>query len=335
MDDAWFDPEHEHLIARCPLPLDAPFTVMGARDLGVSRQTLRSLVAKGFVRPVLRGVYVVSRAPDDMWLRARALALVLPPDAVVTDRTAAWLHGVDVLPRSSRFVVPPVEAFHTTDTRMERPGVIGGRRGLLPSDITDVYDIRVTTPLRTAMDLGRRLRRHDALGAIDGFLRIGVPHDLMLDEMARFRGYRWVRQLRALVPLGDGRSESMAESALRLDWHDAGLPWPELQLWVYDDAGAPLYRLDIALPDPLYAAEYDGEENHSSDEDREHDAERREWCSRERGWYFEIFTKTDVYGRRPDPLPRLVGGYHTARRKKLWTPYGGPHPSTTNRLWVP
>jgi hypothetical protein len=260
------------------------------------------------------------QAPDTMLLRAQGLGLVLPRAAVVTDRTAAWLHGVDILPRTARTVVPPVHAFFTTDTRMARPGVASGRRGLIPSDITVVHGVRVTTALRTALDLGRLLWRFDALAAIDGFLRLGVPHELLLAEMGRFRGYRGVVQLRALAPLGDPRAESVAESALRLHWYDAGLPRPELQVWVYDDRGVGIYRLDIADEDRLFSAEYDGEEFHSDDEDRAHDEGRRDWCSQERGWLFEVFGKGDVYGPEAYPIPRLQAGWATARRRVLWTP---------------
>jgi hypothetical protein len=271
---------------------------------------------------VLQGVYAAAQAVDDMDFRADALALVVPKAAVVTDRTAAWLHGLDVLPRSSGTTPPPIDLCHTTDTRMNRAGVASGRRGLLPDDITVVRGIRVTTGLRTALDLGRLLWRYDALGAIDGFLRLGVPHDILIAEIGRFKGYRGVRQLRALAPLGDGRAESMGESALRLNWYDAGLPRPDLQTWVYDDEGDPIYRLDLTLPELLFAAEYDGEEHHTEDEDREHDDERRGWCTTHRHWMFEIFTKADIYERRPDPLPRLTGAFRQARTRTLWTPYG-------------
>jgi hypothetical protein len=322
MDENWLDERHLFLTDRCPLPLRAPFTVEQAGLLGVSRQTLRTMVSQGLVRRMLQGVYVAAQATDDMDLRAHALALVIPQEAVVTDRTAAWLHGVELLPRSSGTIPPPVQVFHTTDTRVRRAGADSGRRGLLSTDITVVQGIRVTTALRTALDLGRLLRRHDALGAIDGFLRIGVPQEILMAEIARFKGYRGVRQLRVLAPLGDGRAESMGESALRLDWTDAGLPRPDVQTWVYDDNGVGIYRLDMTLPELLFAAEYDGEEHHSADADQQHDRERREWCARERHWVFEIFTKADVYERRPDPLARLAGAFDSARKRTLWTPYG-------------
>ena len=87
-------------------------------------------------------------------MRATALGLVLPPHAVVVDRTAAWLHGVDALRRSAVHSPPPLDVSHFTDTRMDRPEVDGRRRGLLPNDITLVHGIPVTTWLRTALDCG-------------------------------------------------------------------------------------------------------------------------------------------------------------------------------------
>ena len=313
MNADWLDTEGLLLSDRCPLPLDAPFTLGMAASLGVSRQQLRTMERTGLVRRSLQGVYVVTQAPDTMDLRAAALSLVIPETAVVCDRTAAWLHGLDLLPRSALVRVPPVQVVHVDDTRVRRIGAEGRRRGLIPSDITVVQGIQVTTALRTALDLGRLLWRFDALGAIDGFLRLGVPHDLMAAETSRFRGFRGVVQLRALVPLGDGRAESMAESALRLHWLDAGLPRPEVQWWVSVD-GVPVYRIDLALPDLLYAGEYDGEEFHTSDEDREADAERRAWLEDVRGWSIDVFDKRHVYDREIDPLPILTGGFYSARR---------------------
>ena len=323
MTTDWLDSRRLFLGAHCPLPLDEPFTMHQATAWGVTRQRLRSLVSSGLVRPLLREVYVAAQAPDSIETRAKALGLVIPETAVITDRTAAWLHGVDVLPRGAVGSVPPISVFHTDDTRVRRPGVAAGRRGLLPTDRTVIHGVQVTTALRTALDLGRLLRRFDAMAAIDGFLRIGVPHEVLLAEIERFRGYRGVRQLRALAPLGDGLAESVAESALRLYWYDAGLPTPVLQFWEYDDAGAPVYRLDITLPEIGYCAEYDGEDFHTSPKDRAHDEARREWLSHERGWDIDVFTKEDVYGPKGFPPAVLRNGFERARKRVLWTPTNG------------
>ena len=280
------------------------------------------MVECGLLRRVLRGVYAATQAPDDTLMRASAIALVVPPTAVVTDRTAAWLHGVNILPRSAFTQPPPVDIVHVEDTRVRRPEADGRRRGWLPSDITVVHGVRVTTALRTALDLGRLLWRFDALAAIDGFLRLGVPHEILIAEIGRFKGYRGIRQLRVLAPLGDPRSESVGESGLRLHWHDAGLPTPELQHWIYSDDGVPIYRLDITLPDVRYAAEYDGEEFHTRSEDQHYDAVRRSWLRDNRAWTVDPFTKLEVYGRDASPVPQLQAGFAAARRThRLWTPH--------------
>ncbi len=280
------------------------------------------MVRSGLLRTVVNGVYAAAQAPDDTLMRARALALVIPPTAVVTDRTAAWLHGVDILPRTALTEAPPIDIVHVDDTRVRRPEVDGRRRGLLQSDITVIHGVSVTTALRTALDLGRLLWRFDALAAIDAFLRIGVPHELLMAEIGRFRGYRGVIQLRYLAPLGDPKSESVGESGLRLHWYDAGLPRPELQHWICSDDGVPIYRLDISLPEIRYAAEYNGEEFHTRPEDAEYDAERVAWLEDNRNWKIDPFTEVEVYGRNPSPVAQLQAGFAEARGKSsLWTPH--------------
>lgn len=310
---SWFSNDTVLLDGSCPLPLDLPFTAALAATLGVSHAQLRRLLARGLVRRVCRGVYAVAQAPDDLVFRARALRLVVSPSAVVTDRTAAWLHGVDVLPRSALGTMPPISVFQRPGTRSRRAGVASGERMLLPRDVVEVDGLAVTSPLRTALDLGRLLWRFDALGALDQFLRLGVDPGELLTEAERFKGYRGIVQLRFLAPLADPRAESLAESALRLHWYDAGLPKPELQWWVYDEYGTPLFRLDLALPEVLFAAEYDGTEFHSSDPDRAHDHERRGWLADCRGWLIVVFVNDDIYRLHADPARRLQAGLLEAK----------------------
>ncbi|HEX2894920.1 MAG TPA: hypothetical protein VHO29_13055 [Marmoricola sp.] len=317
----WLAPPGDVLGSHFPMPLDRAFTRQQALDGGVDHRKLRGLVDQGLLRKVVRGVYAASQAPDSVLFRAQALALVIPDCAVVTDRTAAWLHGVPILERGAHLVAPPISVCETADTRVRRADVDGRRRQLLDRDVVELHGLRVTTPLRTGLDLGRSLWRFDALAAIDGVLRIGVDHDELLEESERFKGHRGVVQLRCLAPLADGRSESAGESALRLHWYDAGLPRPEPQFRILDDWGQELYRLDVPHPDVRYAAEYDGQEFHSRDEDVEHDAERREWISRERGWTIDAFEKDAVYGRNTDITLKLKAGFVRARRSRtIWVP---------------
>lgn len=304
-----------------PLPLDAPFTAAMARDAGLTRHHLSALLREGLARRVLHGVYAASQAQDSVLFRAQSLGLVVPECAVVTDRTAAWLHGVPILERGAHLAAPPISVCETVDSRVRRKGVDGRRRQLLDRDVMPLHGILVTTPLRTGLDLGRRLWRFDALSAIDGVLHIGVDHDEMLEESLRFRGHRGMRQLRGLLPLGDGRAEYPGESALRLHWYDAGLPPPDLQHKIFDDKGIELYRLDVPLPEVRYCAEYDGEEFHSTEEDVAHDESRRDWIRRERHWTIDAFRKDAVYGWNTDITARLRAGFLQAKKSvSFWVP---------------
>lgn len=313
--DPWHPARSSLLTTACPLPLDQPFTPDEAAALGVSRRQLRSLVHRCLVRRVVRGVYAAAQAPDDLAFRARAVALVLPTDAVATDRTAAWLHGVDLVPRTAATVAPPIEFFLEPGRRARRLGVESGERTLMSRDVVELGGVRATSPVRTALDLARLVWRFDALAALDQFLRLGVSQTQLVAELDRFRGYRGVVQARQLVPLADPRAESVAESALRLHWHDAGLPRPDLQVWVSDAAGVAVYRLDLALPEVRFAAEYDGVEFHSSLAARAHDRSRRGWLDVEGGWVIEVFGKNDVYRPYSDPGPRLRAGLIRARAR--------------------
>lgn len=305
----------------CPLPLDAPFSVSQARQYGVSRYVLGELCERGLVRSDVLGVYVASQVVDSLELRTAMLRTVVPSTAVVTDRTAAWLHGVDILPRWGVYQQPPVQMFSKAGSRLRRPGVASGLRAMLDADIVDVGGLLVTSPLRTALDLGRLTSRFDALAALDGFLRIGLPHGHVLGSIERFKGERGVVQLRYLAPLADGRAESPGESALRLHWYDAGLPPPEPQWWVYNDDGVAIYRLDLALPDVGYGAEYFGEVFHT-DDDSSHDEDRLEWLRVQRQWTLDVFTRSEVYWPG-DPWPKLQAGVRKARASVgAWRPQG-------------
>lgn len=295
-----------------PLPVDRPFTASESDDLGVGTSLRRRLVERGLLRPLLRGVFVASQVEDSLKLRVHALKLVVPEHAVAVDRTAAWVHGVDALPRSAIHRMPELDIFSSKGSRMRRPGVASGIRGFEPRDLMVIDGLRLTTQLRTVCDLGRLLWRFDALGAIDGFLRQGLDHALLLDEVDRFKGYRGVLQLRELAPLGDRKAESQPESALRLHWYDADIGTPETQIWVHDDDGTPKYRIDVGSVEVAYGAEYFGEQFHGED-DTEHDEGRIVWLEG-RDWRIDVFTRIDVYGQELVAADRLRHGFLLAER---------------------
>jgi very-short-patch-repair endonuclease len=54
--------------------------------------------------------------------------------------------------------------------------------------------------------------------------------------------------------------------------------------------GVPTFRLDLAYPRARVAIEYDGEEFHSSPEDKQADRDRRAWLERH-GWVVIVVDK--------------------------------------------
>ena len=176
------------------------------------------------------------------------------------------------------------------------------------ADIVTLHGVRVTTVLRTTLDLGCKLRRRHALASMDGLLRVGgLTADDLRPELARFWGRRGVVQLRDLVERADPDAESPGESWLRLAIVDAGLPKPVSQYWVRV-SGVDVYRLDLAYPRLRVCAEYDGEETHSDADQRAYDDRRREWL-RDRGWTVIVVRHADLFG---ESLDRWLGELRAA-----------------------
>ena len=302
---------------RFPLPLDRPFTTAQARQEGVQPDALSTLVASGFLRRPIKGVYLASQVEDSRRTRAQALALVVPPGSVVTDWTATWYWtGLDR--PGTQGVCPQLSVFRFRGhERLRNPLVSSGERWFLPSDVVPVAgNLRVTVPIRTAWDLGRFSPRIIAIGGMDALARVGqLTVEELVDGVHRFRRQRGVVQLRELAPQVDRRSESIGESALRLRWRDTpGLPPPELQIPVRNSAGIEIFRLDLGVEELCFAAEYDGERFHSTPEDKQHDDRRRAVLAEEHGWTIEVFRREHVFGPHADASERLFAGIRAARR---------------------
>ena len=304
-----------HLDSSCPLPLDRPFTASHARDLGVPAGVLVWLVREGFVRQPVKGVYVVSQVVDDTALRCVMLRMVMPEDCVVVDRHAAWLLGATMaLAPNEHVEARPIAVFRPAGHgRLRNSLSDSGERNLTADDVTEIGGVRVTTPLRTAWDLGRVRYPEPAIAGIDAMLALGVDKDELLAGIERFKGMRWVTTLRAVAPLGDGRAQSPGESVLRLRWIQANLPTPDLQVEVWRD-GVLLGVLDIGNEDLRYAAEYDGREWHSSSEQQGHDAGRRGEIEFT-GWVVDPFVAENVFGMKQDAERLLRDGAARARRE--------------------
>jgi hypothetical protein len=298
------------------LPQGRAVTWPEVLDLGLTRRQMMRLLELRMIRRPFKGVYVVASLEDCTELRLEVLKLVVPRHCVVTDQTAGWLWAGDrILAPNAHLVTPAVSVFCRPGHRLRSEFTVSGERTFLPDDLVEVGGLVVTTPLRTACDLGRLLPRDQAFAALDTLAATGAfSVDRLLSDMTRFKGYRGVIQLRAFAPLVDPRSESQGESALRLRWYDAGLPRPECQVEQETPWGKS-YWLDIGRVEELFGAEYDGEKFHGEDK-AAHDASRRVWLRDEAGWTIIVFRKRDVYGRQQNAAYRLAAEWRLAELKR-------------------
>ena len=270
------------------LPEHRAFSYAEAIELGANDRLLNRLCECGWLERRLQGVYRRPGSPDTIATRLECLALVVPKDCVVTDLTAAWIWcGDRALPPNGHLAVPLLSVFAPPGRRLRNGLVDSGERGLLEADVVEVGGVLVTTPLRTACDLGRLLHVDSAFAAMDclaSLLEFSVVQ--LVDELRRFKGYRGIIQARQWAPFVDPRSDSWLESVGRLRWLGAGLPRPLCQVPVPAPDGR-RFSIDFGLPDELFGCEVFGEEFHGEDHEP-HDQARLSWLREEQEWTITV-----------------------------------------------
>jgi hypothetical protein len=178
-----------------------------------------------------------------------------------------------------------------------------------------VEGVPVTSGVRTTFDLLRFASGiREAVMAGDGCLRHGftTADELVAYALAR-PGWRGVAQVRAAVPLLDGRAESRKESELRLIWLDSGLGVPVPQVRIADELGLFIARVDLFDEKAGVVGEYQG---------RLHREGTRPWSDVNRnrrldrvGLEVVEFWSPDVSGSDAVAVAALRGGYARAARR--------------------
>lgn len=168
----------------------------------------------------------------------------------------------------------------------------------------------LTTPEQTWLDLAGMVGR-DALVSLGDWL-VSYRHPLTtpdaLAEIVRsVPGRRGIAKARAALALIRTRSESPAETRLRLLIVDAGLPEPELNYLIHQRNGAFLARVDMAFPDRRVVLEYEGDGHRVDRHVWFRDIRRREHLE-DLGWRVVRVTAADLHSPRPllSRLSRLL-----------------------------
>jgi hypothetical protein len=201
-------------------------------------------------------VYVAKDATATLYLHILAAWLWTGRKGVIAGRAAAALHGAKWIDAST-----PIEVI--TEHTRRRPGVIVHEERIAANEITNVGEMAVTTPARTAMDLGRHLHRDVAVPHLDALAAAtGVTAADTTALIGRYRGARGIRRAQQALALMDSGAESPEESRLRLLLIDAGLPAPRTQIRVSDGFNEAF--IDMGYDEPKVGLDYDGM-HHSRD----------------------------------------------------------------------
>lgn len=204
-------------------------------------------------RALFPDVYVQRAARLSLEQRIIAAWLWSRRRATIAGLAAAALHGSKWLDADT-----DVELVHAN----ARPpdGIVSRRYTLLDDEVVVVNGRLVTTPERTAFDIGRRgsikstVPRLDALANATGLKAEGVAR-----VARRHPGMRGLRHLETVLELVDGGAQSPKESQVRLWLIEAGFPPPRTQVPVYGPDGMPFAFLDMGWEQWMLGVEYEGE----------------------------------------------------------------------------
>ena len=225
---------------------------------GLSAGRIRRLVRDGALVRLRLGVFAPAttvtslvRAPRDQTTRqageqllAVAALAVTGPGVAGSHRSAARIYGLGVVSSELRTT-------EVTRSPGERTGHANRADVLvhiaaLPADhVVSYRGVPLTSVPRTVIGLARTLPFAEGVAVADSALhaRLTSKSELatVISDCGRWPGLRRAREVTAF---SDARSESVLESLSRAAFRQAGLPPPDLQVWVGDD-GEVIGRVDF------------------------------------------------------------------------------------------
>ncbi|MGQ0576128.1 MAG: DUF559 domain-containing protein [Pseudonocardia sp.] len=286
---------------------DPTIPFRGSSALAAGHLTRGVLHGPRFVR-LLPDVHVAAGVDVDLRVRAFAAHALVGATGVLAGYAAAELLGASCAPGDA----PAEVLLHPPRQRRSHPGLRVRRDVLGPGECTTVAGVVVTTPLRTAYDLGRWAACvTEAVVALDALVRY---RELRLDRLNGLAGShapaRGVQQLRAAVALARPGADSPMETRLRLALVHGGLPEPSMRHPV--TVAGRTFLLDLAYSELLLAIEYDGAEHRTAERARRD--LRREALLAAAGWTVLRFSAADVL-HRPWYVARRVR-HELARRER-------------------
>jgi CBS domain-containing protein len=204
---------------------------------------------------IMPNVYLDKRVEPSLHQRTVAAWLWSRREAVVSGVSASALHGAKWVDDDA-----PVELIWRNARKPQ--GVVTRDDLLFGQEVQRLDGLAVTTPERTAFDIGRRGRVGRAVDRLDALARATDFKVSAVAELAsRHRHTRGLRQLETALSLVDAGAASPKETWLRLFLIRNGFPRPQTQIPVLSADGCRQYYLDMGWEDLTPAVEYDGDQH--------------------------------------------------------------------------
>ncbi|MDR3655292.1 MAG: hypothetical protein P4L48_06340 [Mycobacterium sp.] len=238
----------------------------------LSRHELRT-----YYRAVMPNVYIEKRLQPSLRQRTAAAWLWSRREAVIAGAAASAMHGAMWVDDNA-----PVEMIWRNARAPQR--VVTRDELLLNDEFQRLDGLYVTTPERTAFDIGRRGTLGRAVAGLDALAAATDFKARDVGELAAKHGHAsGLRQLEAALDLVDAGAQSPRETWLRLALIDAGFPRPRTQIPVLGADGFPRHFLDMGWEDIMLALEYDGDHHRTDRRQFAKDVDRLEYVDRI-GW---------------------------------------------------
>jgi very-short-patch-repair endonuclease len=261
-------------------------TIQQAGKLGITPPMMRAATKRGWLRRLRRGVYVSAAAGPATLRPMMAATLAAGPDAVVSHATAAMIHKFHGIQSDDVELTIPGPCHRSLDgVRLHRSTT------LLPDDVEERDGMRITSPIRTLIDIAARYEP-PLLGRIldEGTIARAWTAETVLARIdTGARGVVGVSQLRPLLALrvGEGRPDSQLEQrVIRVVKRLA--PGYALHHQVVLDGD--VIDMDIAWPGLMIDGEVDGLAPRAGSRTKLERTARRENILAKHGWRIVHFT---------------------------------------------
>lgn len=268
--------------------MDGPF--IGTEALRAGSLTRRTLTNR--YDAIYRNVYLGKGIEMTASTRAIGAWLWSGRRATMAGLSAAALYGTRWIDGGE-----PAELYRRNGKPVK--DILIHRDELADDETCLVNGISMTTPARTAFDLGRRAGRTEAVVRLDALAQAASVRAVdVLPLVRRHRGARGLVQLREVLDLMNVGAESPQETRTRLVLVDAGLPRPRTQIVVPGNfLGRRHARIDMGYEEFKVGVEYEGAQHWTDPAVRANDIDRYAELAAQ-GWLV-VRVSSDMLRYRP------------------------------------